>query len=95
MDPTDPDFRRRTRRDLRDVRRPRRPVGYRAGWQIQERLVGLGLVVVGLGGLLLASAMLGDAGSGRIAPVLGFLPILMVLGGVGLIAIGLKQFLNP
>ena len=30
------------------------PVGYRAGWQMEERLLGLGVAVLGMGGLTVA-----------------------------------------
>ena len=39
------------RSDLPPLEHERRPVGYRAGWQVEERLQGLGIVLLGLIGL--------------------------------------------
>lgn len=95
MGHTDPDRHLRVRDDLKDVRGPRRPAGYKPGWDLEERLIGLVLMAIGVGGLVLSAFLLGGAAEGRLSPVLGFLPILMALGGVGMVAVGLKQFLNP
>ena len=46
--PNDPGY----RSDLPKVEKQRRPVGYRAGLQLEERLQGLGVIVLGLVGLL-------------------------------------------
>jgi hypothetical protein len=40
------------RPDLPPVERMRKPIGYRAGWQLEERLQGVGVVLLGLVGLL-------------------------------------------
>ena len=46
--PGDPGY----RSDLPKLDRERQPVGYRAGWQLEDRLQGLGAVALGLIGLL-------------------------------------------
>jgi hypothetical protein len=40
------------RPDLPPLQSERRPVGYKRGWQLEERLQGLGVIVLGLVGLL-------------------------------------------
>ena len=46
--PGDPGY----RSDLPKLEKERRPVGYRGGLQLEERLQGLGVIVLGLVGLL-------------------------------------------
>src|ERR671932_351786 len=49
LPPNDPNE--RFRAELPKLEKERAPVGYRAGWQLEERLQGLGVVVLGLVGL--------------------------------------------
>jgi hypothetical protein len=93
--------------ELPDVRGPRVPVGYRAGWQIKERLQGLLLVFLGLTGFALVSALPPTAGlpgappspGGLAAPPLlapaTCLTPLIILGSLGLIIVGLRQTISP
>lgn len=104
--PGDPGF----RSELPPVERERRPVGYRAGWQLEERLQGLGVVVLGIIGLLvvygIATGLLPSGLPPPPAPqgVLVQVPTinaaacftpLMALCSVGLIAVGFKRVVDP
>jgi hypothetical protein len=96
--------------ELPDVRGPRVPVGYRPGFQLEERLQGLLLVLLGLAGLALLQAVPlltgGPGGPGGapgprglpapplLAPATCLTPAIAV-GSVGLILIGLRQMIRP
>jgi hypothetical protein len=106
LSPEDPGW----RPDLPKIDKARRPVGYRAGLQLEERLQGLGVVVLGLVGLLVVYGIYsGVLPSGLPPPpqpkgvlipipvVNGaafFLPIIAVMS-VALIAIGFKRVVDP
>jgi hypothetical protein len=105
LDPRD-----EVRKDLPPVPRDRRPVGYRPGWQIEERLQGLGAVLLGLVGLLVAYGIYtGFLPAGLPPPqqppgVLVQVPLpnatsclipLMSVGSVALIFVGFRRFLDP
>jgi hypothetical protein len=98
------------RSDLPSLPRERRPVGYRAGWQIEERLQGLGVIFLGLVGLAVVYGITtGLLPSGLPPPapppgVLVQLPVLnaaacfmplMAIGSVGLIVVGFRRLLDP
>ncbi|HEV7662066.1 MAG TPA: hypothetical protein VGQ62_00930 [Chloroflexota bacterium] len=107
-DPTDP--RGGYRSDLPPLVSERRPHGYRPGWQLEERFQGLGVVVLGLVGLLVAYGIYTGflpAGlppppqpSGVLVAVPTFnaiscvLPLLLI-GSVALVLVGFRQFLDP
>ena len=104
--PGDPGY----RSDLPKIDKERRPVGYRPGLQLEERLQGLGVVVLGLIGLLVVYGIYtGVLPSGLPPPpqpkgvlvpvpvingVGFFLPIIAVMSVV-LIAVGLKRVVDP
>ena len=85
------------------------PVGYRPGWQIEERLTGLGIVLLGILGMLVAVLMttgvipLGPTlptppGFTVRPPVLGPMTCvtsLMAIGGVALVVLGLRRAIDP
>jgi hypothetical protein len=99
------------RSDLPPLQRDRRPVGYRPGWQIEERLQGLGAVVLGLVGLLVVYGIYsGFLPSGLPPPpappkgVLIQVPFvnpaafflpLISVGSVALIFVGLRRVVDP
>ncbi len=98
------------RADLPSLPRDRRPVGYRAGWQLEERLQGLGVILLGLLGLAVVYGIsTGILPSGLPPPpqpsgVLVQLPVfngaacfmpLMAIGSVGLIVVGFRRLLDP
>jgi hypothetical protein len=98
------------RADLPPVPRDKRPVGYRAGWQLEERLQGLGVIVLGLVGLAVVYGIYtGILPSGLPPPpqprgVLVQVPVfnaaacfmpLMAIGSVGLIIVGFRRLLDP
>jgi hypothetical protein len=105
--PGDPGF----RDDLPKLERERRPVGYRPGWQFEERLQGLGVVLLGLVGLLVVYGIAtGFLPSGLPPPpapppgVLISLPAinaaacftpLMAIGSVALIVVGFRRVVDP
>ena len=106
--PEDP--RERFRKDLPPLPRDRRPVGYQAGWQLEERLQGLGAVLLGLVGMLvvygIATGFLPTGlpppqpPPGLLVPVPVFnatscLMPLMAIGSVALIIVGFRRFLDP
>jgi hypothetical protein len=84
------------------------PSGYRPGWQLQERLLGLGVValgVLGLGvsyavstGLLPAGLPAPNAAPGlpmpMVNPVACMIPA-VGLGSVALIVVGFRRLLDP
>jgi hypothetical protein len=98
------------RSDLPALPKERKPVGYRAGWQIQERLQGLGVIALGLLGLFVVYGIsTGLLPSGLPPPpqprgVLVQLPVynaaacfmpLMAIGSVGLIIVGFRRLFDP
>lgn len=105
--PNDPGF----RDDLPKLERERRPVGYRPGWQLEERLQGLGAVLLGLIGLLVVygiySGFLPVGLPGPPAPPKGILVQvpnlnaaacvvpLMAIGSLALIFVGFRRVLDP
>jgi hypothetical protein len=104
--PGDPDY----RSDLPPIESERRPVGYRAGWQLEERLQGLGAVLLGLVGLLVVYGIYSGFLPGLPPPpppppgVLVQLPVinaaacfspLMTIGSVALIFVGFRRVLDP
>jgi hypothetical protein len=86
------------------------PAGYRPGWQIEERLTGLGVALLGVVGLtvmyLIATGVL-PAGLPPPAPPPGVLvqvPLpnamgcvlpLMAIGSVALIVVGFRRAIDP
>ena len=106
MEPLDP--RQRHRSELPPVARGRERIDYRAGWQLEERLQALGVIVLGLVGLWLAYAMTAGivpAGLPVPPPPPGvFVPLfnpmaclvpMLVLGAVALIVAGAKRLIDP
>jgi hypothetical protein len=100
----------RFRDDLPKLDKERVPVGYRPGWQIEERLQGLGVVLLGLIGLLVVYGIYsGVLPAGLPAPAQprGILvPVpsinaaaclvpLMALSSVALIFVGFRRVLDP
>jgi hypothetical protein len=86
------------------------PVGYRAGWQLEDRLTGLGVALLGLVGItvayLITTGVL-PAGLPPPAPPPGVLvqvPLpnamacvvpLTAVGGVALVIVGLRRAIDP
>ena len=105
--PGEPEY----RSDLPKLEREQRPVGYRPGLQLEERLQGLGAMLLGLVGLLVVYGIYtGFLPSGLPPPpppprgVLVQLPVvnaaacfmpLMTIGSVGLIVVGFRRVLDP
>jgi len=104
--PGDPGF----RDDLPKLESERRPVGYRPGFQLEERLQGLGGVVLGVVGLLVAYAIFtGILPLGLSPPppppgVLVQVPVLnpaacvapfMTVGSLALIVVGFRRVIDP
>lgn len=105
--PGDPGY----RADLPKLDKERRPVGYRPGWQLEDRLQGLGAVVLGLIGMLVVYGIsTGVLPSGLPAPpppppgVLVQVPVpnaaacfmpLLAIGSVALIVVGLRRAIDP
>jgi hypothetical protein len=98
------------RSDLPSLPSERRPVGYRAGWQIEERLQGLGVVLLGLVGLgVVYGISTGLLPSGLPPPpqqpgVLIQLPVfnaaacftpLIAVGSLALIVVGFRRIFDP
>jgi len=98
------------RSDLPKLPRDRYPAGYRPGWQLGERLQGLGVIVLGLVGLAVVYGIsTGVLPSGLPPPpqpsgVHVQLPVinsaacftpLMAIGSVGLIVVGFRRLLDP
>jgi hypothetical protein len=98
------------RADLPTIRGEKRPVGYRSGWQVEERLQGLGVIVLGLVGLAVVYGIYtGILPSGLPPPpqprgVLVQVPVfnaaacfmpLMAIGSVGLIIVGFRRLFDP
>ena len=108
MLPDDPKARYRS--ELPPLDRERRPVGYRPGWQLEERLQGLGAMVLGLVGLAVVYGIAtGILPSGLPPPPpppgvlvqvptvngLGCVMPLMAIGSVALIVVGFRRVLDP
>ena len=108
LPPNDPNERYRS--DLPKLDKERRPVGYRPGWQIEERLIGLAVVAVGLVGLAVVYGVYtGLLPSGLPPPpqpkgVLVQVPVfnasacfvpLIAVGSVLLIVVGFRRVLDP
>jgi len=106
LTPGDPGY----RSDLPKLESERKPVGYRPGLQLEERLQGLGAVVLGLVGLLVVYGMYTGvlpAGlppppqpTGVLVPVptlnaAACIMPLMTIGSIALIVIGLRRTLDP
>ena len=87
-----------------------RPVGYRQGWQLEERLTGLGVALLGLVGISIAYLVTTGvlpAGLPPPAPPPGVLvqvPLpnamacvvpLTGIGGVALVILGLRRAIDP
>ncbi len=98
------------RSDLPKLPRDTRPEGYRPGWQIEERLQGLGAIVLGLVGLAVVYGIsTGLLPSGLPPPpqpsgVLVQVPVinsaacftpLLALGSLALIVVGFRRVLDP
>ena len=105
-DPLEPKF----RSELPPLQRERKPLGYRAGLQLEERLQGLGIVVLGLVGLgVVYGIYSGLLPSGLPPPpqprgVLVQVPVynatacfmpLMAITSCALIVIGFRRILDP
>jgi hypothetical protein len=107
LSPNDPGY----RSDLPKIEKERRPVGYRPGLQLEERLQGLGTIVLGIVGLLVVYGIYtGVLPSGLPPPppppkgVLIQVPMfnaaacvmpLMAIMSVGLIAVGFRRLFDP
>ena len=95
------------RSDLPKIEKERRPVGFRPGLQLEERLLGLGAVFLGLVGLLvvygvwtgfLPSGLAPPPGVPQGVPVINATACLLPLigiGSVGLILVGVKRVIYP
>jgi hypothetical protein len=98
------------RSELPKLDKERKPTGYRPGWQLEERLQGLGVVVLGLLGLLVVYGVYtGFLPSGLPPPpqppgVLVQVPVynaaacflpLMAITSVALIVIGFRRVFDP
>jgi hypothetical protein len=86
------------------------PVGYRRGWQIAERLQGLGVALLGMVGLTVAYLIFTGVLPAGLPPpkappgVLVQLPLpnattclvpLMAIGSIALIFVGLRRVVDP
>jgi len=104
--PGEPEF----RSDLPPIESERRPVGYTPGWQIAERIQGLGVVVLGIVGLLVAYGIYTGflpAGlppppqpRGLLVPIPTINAVacvipLMAIGSVALIVVGFRRVVDP
>lgn len=108
LPPNDP--RETYRADLPPLPSERQPHGYRAGWQIEERLQGLGVMVLGLIGLLVVFGIYTGVLPGGLPPppqpkgILVQVPVfnaawcfmpLLAIGSVALIVVGFRRVLDP
>lgn len=105
--PGDPGY----RSDLPKLEKERRPAGYRPGWQLEERLQGLGASALGIVGLLVVYGIYtGILPSGLPPPpppppgVLVQVPVinaaacftpLLTIGSLALIVVGLRRVVDP
>ena len=108
MLPDDPN--RRYRSDLPPLDKERAPVGYRRGWQLEERLQGLGVLVLGLVGLGVVYGIYTGALPAGLPPpqqprgvlvqvpmynaAICFTPMIAVFS-VALIVLGFRRLLDP
>ena len=98
------------RSDLPKLQREEKPVGYRAGLQIEERLQGVGAIVLGVIGLTVSWLIFSGALPVGLPPpppppgVLVQVPVMnptqciapiMGLGGISLILVGFRRTLDP
>jgi hypothetical protein len=98
------------RSDLPALPKERKPIGYRSGWQLGDRLQGVGVMVLGFIGLLVVyGTFTGFLPSGLPPPpqqpgVLVQVPVvngaacvmpLLAIGSVALIAVGFRRVLDP
>jgi len=99
------------RSDLPKLEKEQRPVGYHAGWQLEDRLQGLGAVLLGLVGMLIVYGIYtGFLPSGLPPPpppppgVLVQVPVinaaacflpLLTIGSVALIFVGVRRVFDP
>ena len=108
LPPNDPNE--RFRSELPKLEKERVPTGYRPGWQLEERLLGLGVMLLGLVGLAVVYGIYtGILPSGLPPPpqprgVLVQVPVfnatacfipLIAIGSVGLIVVGFRRVLDP
>jgi hypothetical protein len=104
--PGEPEF----RSDLPKLPSERRPVGYKPGWQFEERLQGLGVIALGIVGLLVAYGIYTGflpAGlppppqpRGLLVPIPTFNALacvvpLMAIGSIALIVVGFRRVVDP
>ena len=98
------------REDLPKLEKERKPVGYRAGWQLEERLIGAGVVLLGLIGLLVVYGIYTGALPAGLPPppqprgvvvpvptvnaVACVMPVI-ALASVALIVVGFRRVLDP
>jgi hypothetical protein len=98
------------RSDLPRLDKESRPVGYRAGWQLEERLQGLGAMILGIVGLTVAYLIFTGVLPAGLPPpqpppgVLVQVPVfnanqclvpLTAIGSVALIVVGFRRALDP
>jgi hypothetical protein len=76
------------------VRGTRRPRGWRRGWDIEERLTGLLILAFGCLALLFVTYLLNSPTSIANGPF-ACLILPVGLGGIGMLAVGLKQVMDP
>jgi hypothetical protein len=108
LPPNDPNE--RFRAELPKLEKERMPVGYRPGWQLEERLQGVGIIVLGLVGLAVVYGVYtGLLPSGLPPPpqppgVLVQVPVfnaaacfipLIAVSSVALIVVGFRRVLDP
>jgi hypothetical protein len=108
--PPDDDPQKRYRSELPALPKEFRPAGCRPGWQLEERLQGLGVIVLGVVGLLVVYGIYtGVLPSGLPPPpqprgVLVQVPVfnaaacfmpLLAIGSVALIVVGFRRVLDP
>ena len=110
MPSEDDDPRQRFRSELPPVPKDRKPLGYRESWQIEERVQGLGVVLLGLVGLFVAYGVYtGFLPSGPPPPApppgvlvqvptfnaMGCLIPVMGITSVVLIVVGFRRVIDP
>jgi len=110
LPPDDLDPQARYRSELPALPKEYTPPGYRAGWQVQERLQGVGVILLGLVGLAVVyGTYTGVLPSGLPPPpqphgVLVQVPVLnaaacfmplLAIGSVGLLVVGFRRVIDP